>query len=276
MKQYLLFLAPFRGRIVLLSLLTGGILGIGSCESSILPPSYRAELPPLPPEWEELLGAAHWRLEWIDTQGAIRSLETGGVREMDLDLIETWTNPVLAYPFWPDRNIAPGIFRPAGALYPFDVREGRISLSWQGGVEAWFYHCLREAPARSPGETGKRRPELFDWPRFRTILENPALDAGAAADLWRPDWREIADKTLQSGFDQKRIKPRAMEELPVTIPWTGLYLGSSPFAAGVYWEKDKTAVFSVDGAVDTYVCAGGILRCTRGAWIPIPAVAARD
>jgi hypothetical protein len=269
MKQYLLRLAPFRGRIVL-PLLIGSILGIGSCESRILPPLYRVELPSLPPEWEEVLGAAQWRVEWIDPQGTIRSLETDGVQGVDLELIETWPNPVLAYPCWPDRDIAPGIFRPAGALYPFDVREGRISLSWKGGVEAWFYRCLREAPARNSGETGNRRPELFDWPRFRALLESSDIDAKASADLWLPDWQAIADKTLQSGFDKKRIKPRAVEELPLIIPWTGLYLGSSPFAEAAYWEKDETVIFSVDAGVDTYVSDGGILRYTRGAWIPIP------
>jgi hypothetical protein len=209
-------------------------------------------------------------VEWIDRQGAIQSLEADGVRGIDLNLIDAWTNPVLAYPYWPDRKIAPGIFRPAGALYPFDVREGKLSLSWRGGVEAWFYRCLREAQARSSGETGKRRPEFFDWPRFRALLDSPDINAEVALDLWLPDWREIAAKTLQSGFDQKRIKPRALEELPVIIPWTGIYLGSSPFAEAFHGEAGETAVFSVDGGVDTYVSAGGILRCTRGVWMPIP------
>jgi hypothetical protein len=270
MKHYLFFLAPLRGRIVLFSLLAGGILGLGSCESRLLPSSYRAELPPLPPAWEEVLGPARWRVEWIDRQGAARSLETGGGRGADLDLIDAWANPVLAYPFWPDRNIAPGIFRPAGALYPFDVREGRISLSWRGGVEAWFYLCLREASARGPAKDAKRRPELFDWPRFRALLEGPDINAEAAADPWLPDWQGIADKTLQSGFSGQRIKPRSVEELPVVIPWTGIYLGSSPFAEAVYREAGETAVFSVDHGVATYASAGGLLRCTRGVWMPIP------
>jgi hypothetical protein len=177
-----------------------------------------------------------------------------------------WTTPIIAYPFWPEQGIAPGIFRPAGALFPFDAKNSRISLSWRGGIDAWVYLCLRDA-----GEDGsKRQPHYFDWPRFRALLESPDIDEDVRMDPWLTDWQDVARRTVQSGFNRQRIKPVPVENLPVIVPQSGFYLGTSPFREPLFLEKDETAFFPVTGNVDTYACAEGLLRCTKGTWLWIP------
>jgi hypothetical protein len=243
-----------------------GIFGMGSCENRIIPPDYRAELPPLPPAWENVLGPPHWRVEWVNAGGQTVVLETTASPLPGLDIMTEWTTPVIAYPFWPERGIAPGVFRPAGALFPLDVKSSRISLSWRGGVDAWMYLCLRDAG----GAGNQRQPHYFDWPRFRALMESSDIDEEVRLDPWRTDWRDVASRTVQSGFNRQRIKPAPRENLPVTIPQSGCYLEASPFREPLFLEKDETAVFSVTGNVDTYVTTEGVLRCTKGVWVWIP------
>jgi hypothetical protein len=179
-----------------------------------------------------------------------------------------WTTPIIAYPFWPERGILPGVFRPAGALFPFDAGNSRITLSWRGGIDAWVYLCLRDGG--SAGDAGSRQPQYFDWPRFRFLLESSDIDEEVRLDPWLTDWQDVAARTVQSGFDRRRIKPVKTQELPVTIPQSGLYLGTSPFQEPLFWEKDATVLFPVTGKVDTYATTEGLLRCTTGAWLWIP------
>ncbi|MDR2069465.1 MAG: hypothetical protein LBP71_06310 [Spirochaetaceae bacterium] len=247
-------------------LLTG--LTLGACENRIIPSAYRAELPPPPLEWENILGPPRWRVEWINPDGQIKTLETDGSSIPGLDIMVEWTTPVIAYPFWPKRGIMPGILRPAGALFPFDADGSRISLSWRGGVDAWVYLCLRDAGGA--GDAGNRQPHYFDWPRFRLLMESSDIDEEVRLDPWLTDWQDVASRTVQSGFDRRRIKPAARDELLVTIPQSGLYLGASPFQEPRFLEKDESALFQVTGKVDTYVTGHGLLRCTKGAWLWIP------
>jgi hypothetical protein len=255
-----------RGFYCLLFAILLGVFGMGSCENRIIPRDYRAELPPLPPAWEKVLGPSSWRVEWINSEGQTHVLETDGAHISGLDIMVEWTTPVIAYPFWPERGIAPGIFRPAGALFPFDAQNNRISLSWRGGVDAWVYLCLRDA-----GEAGNtRQPHYFDWPRFRTLMESSDIDEEVQLDPWLTDWRDVASRTVQSGFNRQRIKPAPRENLSVTIPQSGFYLGASPFREALFLEKDETVFFPVTGDVDTYVTTEGLLRCTKGVWLWMP------
>jgi hypothetical protein len=134
-------------------------------------------------------------------------------------------------------------------------------------VAAWFYWELVRA---GDGENRLREPQYFDWPRFRELLDGSALDESIRADPWLADWRNIAIKTVQSGFDRRRIVPQAAEELPVPLPHGGPWIGPSPFGAPVLGEPGEIALFRVTGKVDTYVSPAGLLRCTRNAWIWLP------
>ena len=206
------------------------VLSAGGCDSRINPSAHRLLLPDLPPEWAEILGPAQWRIEWIDSGGTYRTMETDYAGAPELDVLSGWANPVLAYPFWPDRGLLPGMMRPAGALYPFDVRDGELCLSWRGGVDALVYREMAAEVSRNGSVNQKRQPPYFDWPRFRELLESTALAGELIADPWRADWRSIAQRTIQSGFDRRRVKAQAVEGLLVTGVPERPFTGPSPFA----------------------------------------------
>jgi hypothetical protein len=164
--------------------------------------------------------------------------------------------------------------RPAGGLLPFDVSGNSLQLSWHGGVEAWFYRELGEALTAEAEGRGKRRPEYFDWPRFRALLQSDALPEAVREDPWRADWHGIAVETVKSGFDRRRIKVQAEKELLVsrevlgeTTVLGGSFTGPSPFAKPLFPEPGRGFRFRVTARSDTYVSAGGILRVSKDAWI---------
>jgi hypothetical protein len=255
-------------------------LGLGGCETPALRDEYVLDFPPLPAAWQELLGDAHWRLIWTDAQGASRTLETAG--NAAISVASEWAAPVLAFPYWPGRGILPGEMRPAGAIIPFDIRGDRLHLSWRAGAEAWFYRelaaarnaALAEAEAETVAGTvttalDKRRPEYFDWPRFRALMDSDAMPQAVRDDPWNVDWGDAAIRTVQSGFDRRRITAQATTELLIPGPALGAgpFAGPSPFAPPLLPEPGAGYRFALTGRSDTYVSSGGILRASGKAWV---------
>jgi hypothetical protein len=253
------------------------VLTLSACGEPVVPPGYFAELPSLPSVWEELLGPAHWRLVWINPEGVKETLEfagpPGGVKP-EITLAGMWATAILAFPYWPEQGILPEMMHPAGGIFPFDAEGPLIRLSWRGGVDAWFYRELSIATAGEGAETGKRRPEYFDWPRFRSLLDSSVIDETVRADPWRADWGDIALRTIRSGFDRRRLKAQAGEEF--LLPRSALggapglegpLAGPSPFAKPLFPEPDTGFRFTLTGQTDTYVSPAGILRINRGAWM---------
>jgi hypothetical protein len=179
-------------------------------------------------------------------------------------------------------GINPGVFRPAGAIFPFDTSGGTIHLSWQGGVEAAFFWELArhsggaetEEVEPEPDDPNQavstaraavsRLPWNFNWPRFRRLFSDEAVNADFRADPWLADWPTIAERTVTSGFDRRRLVPEARGSLQVPVN-PGPWVGTSPFATPLHFEG--VPVFPVRPAVDTWVSADGLLRCNSDAWI---------
>ena len=249
------------------------------CGESLLDSRYAVELPELPPSWKAMLGSPYWRVEWLNVSGQKESATVRRNRGVEISLPPTWVSAVSAVPFWPDRGIGPGIFRPAGAIFPFDVSGKNLVLSWQGGVDAnlyWeFVRVSSEAGQESPPDETEpveraavsRLPWNFNWPRFRQLFADPSLNAEVRADPWLADWSGIAAKIVQSGFDKRRLVPEARSNLEIPVN-PGPWIGASPFAAPLLFES--VPVFPVRSTADTWVSIEGILRCNSETWILLP------
>jgi len=250
----------FAGAVIMAAVLT-------ACGDSFAHSSCRLLLPELPPHWEEILGEAHWRLEWVSGEGSWREKDVSGGGELpDLPLIQEWTTPVLAWPYWPERDLLPGTMRPCGALFPWDASGGTLTLSWRGGVDASFWKELAAADFSS--EAAKKRfPWYFDWLRFRDLLyESGNVPEPVSLNPWLADWKSIAGKTVESGFDRRRIVSRKFTDLAVPGPG-GRWIGSSPFAPPLDASPDGTLLLPAADIPDTWVSSGAVLKCSKSGWV---------
>ena len=227
-----------------------------------MPELYRLQLPPSPASRTELLGKCQWRLEWYDTEGKLRQTELTG-NSATIRILSEWPSAVLAWPHWPEKGLAAGLFYPAGAIFPFDVSGDNIILCWESGAEAYFYRELDKA--RSLHSTN-RVPEYFDWKRFRTILRKEAPEE-VRTDPWLVNWKDIAEKTIRSGFRTTYIRADTRTGTEITIPHTGPWLGSSPFRQIESWEENETVTLLLSSRPEIFVCPGGILSVSPNAWL---------
>jgi hypothetical protein len=226
---------------------------------------YTLQLPEIPEPWASLLGEPVWRVEWLDTDGKIQSkdLPPGGTAEIAIPA--TWTNPVTAWPWWPDDNLFPRFFKPAGALFPFDVSEKSLRLSWKAGPDTVFYWEL----AFANNQNALKLPANFDWPRFRELFETEALNEAVVKDPWLVDWRNVAEKTIASNFDRRRLVPQATE--PAAIPVSaGPWYGTSPFEEPLSFAEEAPPVFPTRPGVNVWISGEGILRCNGNTWVFTP------
>jgi len=241
-----------------------------SCGESPLDPRYGLELPKIPQGWEVLLGSPYWRIEWLNEGGWKETKTVRGNNGGEISLPPTLTSAVTALPYWPDRGIGPGIFKSAGAIFPFDASGKTLVLSWQGGVDANLYWELAQAyqgERAAEQRAVSRVPWNFNWPRFRELFDDPSLNAEVRADPWLADWHSIAEKIVKSGFDKRRLVPEARSSVKIPVN-CGPWIGTSPFAPPLFFET--APVFPVRQAADTWVSAEGILRCNKQAWILLP------
>lgn len=241
-------------RPLVLPCVTAGFLFFVSCAGPLLPGSVTLRAPPLPVAWEELLGPASWRFEWTDPSGTAVRASCDVPVCSDVKIPGTFAHPIIAYPYWPEKNIYPGDVKPAGAIFPFDLLNDEVLLTFSGGVDAFFYRELAAASNK------KRLPYNFDWPRFRQIRTGDAVDEEIARDPWNADWKAIAEKTVSSGFSSRRIKVRETQNLSITVPADGPWISDSPFWEPSDWKTGEKIAVRVSDSVDSYFCGTGILH----------------
>jgi hypothetical protein len=251
-------------------------LSLNNCGEALTDSSFVLELPVLPQAWGDILGSPSWRIEWVNEKGRKEAMIVQGNDGWNISLPQTWVSAVCAFPFWPQKGIGTGLFKPAGAIFPYDVSGRSLILSWQGGVDAVLYWELAKCYGKKgqeevqPEEESQERaavtrlPMNFNWPRFRLLFNDPSLNEQVRVDPWLADWAGIAAKIVQSGFDKRRLVPEARSALTVPVS-SGPWIGASPFAAPLFFET--IPVFSVRPTADTWVSKEGVLRCNSEAWI---------
>jgi hypothetical protein len=261
----MMFFTLYKGMksyFLLLVLCMGCVLhGCGFTTWDKNPQRYNVEFPGLPPAWKALLGSPCWQIEWVNKEGRREAMSIRENVHADIVIPVNLASAVSAMPFWPNKGLEPGIFRPAGAIFPFDAVGKSLILSWEGGVDANLFWELTQA---SSDKALSRLPQNFDWPRFRLLFDDPTLNEDIRADPWLADWQDIAEKIVQSGFDKRRLVPEPRVSLKIPVSG-GPWIGTSPFAPPLFFEADP--VFPVKQSNDTWVSAEGILRCNTEAWI---------
>ncbi|MDR0411962.1 MAG: hypothetical protein LBH75_08335 [Treponema sp.] len=231
------------------------VLVCSACAGTLVGAAYGVELPELPRSWLETLGKPSWRIEWFNHEGDRETLETDSVENVRIHILQEWASPIAAYPYW--EGVSPKTLKGAGAIFPFDKKGGNIALSWIGGVAAEFYLTLarvRECPS-------ERRPQYFDWTRFREILQD------AEDDLWLVDWEAVCGQTAVRGFSKRYVRAAERGTLSLTAPADGPWIGASPFAAPL---DGRVLEVKVSDAVDVYLSKEGRLLVTKGLWMWIP------
>jgi len=230
------------------------------CCGDICPSKYTLKLPKPPEAWVSLMGEPCWQVEWIGRDGESRraELKSGGKLEVEIPI--TWANPIIARPYWPNQNLSPGVFMPAGALFPFDAEKDNIRLTWEAGHDAVFYMEL----AVLDGKKDSKIPANFDWPRFRELFKSGGLSEEVCKDPWLVDWHFVAGKTMSGNFDKRRLVPEKTELkfIPGTL---GVWYGTSPFAKPITVENGE-GIFPVRPGINTWVSSDMILMVNGNTW----------
>ena len=243
------------------------------CCAERFPSGYVLELPETPAAWVSLLGEPHWHVEWIAPSGRKKAADfsPASKKRIEVEIPVTWTNPVTAWPWWPEHNLIAGIFKPCGALFPYDVsgkNSERLRLSWEAGADAIFYQELALAYSKAaPNISSNKTPDKFDWPRFRELFKTDALTEAVREDPWVVNWRSAAEKTLASNFDKRRIVAETPVLKPIAVP-AALWYGTSPFAEPLFFEEGEPPVFPVltGSGINIWVSGEGILRVNGNTW----------
>ncbi|MDR2964948.1 MAG: hypothetical protein LBU88_04160 [Treponema sp.] len=226
---------------------------------------YVLVLPIVPDSWTALLGQPCWRIEWIDPDGQFQRTDILPGGNLTVELSVTWTNPVTAWPWWADSNIIPGLFKPAGGFFPYEVSGGQLCLSWEAGPDTVFYWEL--IYANTSDET--KIPANFDWLRFRELFATGVLGEEVCKDPWLVNWKSVAERTIASNFDRRRLVPEAA--IPLAIPvGTGYWYSTSPFADPLFFTENDPPVFPVRPGVNAWISEEGILRVSGNTWTLSP------
>ena len=241
---------------------------MAACSNHSIFSNYTPILPELPAHWEEMLGLPHWQLEWLDENGLWKKMEIlPGYPAPELPLVQEWSSPIFAWPYWPSKNLMPQMMKPAGGIFPWDVSGTKIHLSWRGGIDAIFWKELSIAERNSTASF-TRLPWYFDWPRFRELLLNGNISEAVRENPWLIDWKDIAQRTVDSGFFTSRLSPPSQNIL--SIPGLGgLWIGSSPFSYPLRVNPEGPLIIPASARPDTWVSASGILRVINMDWVYI-------
>jgi len=237
-------------------------------------------LPELPCAWVSILGEPSWRVEWVAPDGKKQTADflpaingDGALSRLEIEIPVTWTSPVTAWPYWSNLNLFPGAFKPAGALFPFDVSGDYLLLSWEAGPCTVFYWELALAYNKNAPQNTVRIPANFDWQRFRELFLSETLSEAIREDPWLVNWRSFAERTVLSGFDRRRLVPQTAESITLPISehlrtkWQGHWYGTSPFAKPLFFKDGELPVFPVLEGLNVWVSAEGLLKVSGNSWM---------
>ena len=244
-----------------------------ACCTERFPSRDILDLPETPAAWVSILGEPHWHVEWLSPFGQKKAADfpPASKKRIRAEIPVTWANPVTAWPWWPEHNLTAEIFKPCGALFPYDVsgkNSDHLRLSWEAGSDTVFYQELGIAFSKNtPNVSAVKTPDKFDWLRFRELFQSDALSEAVRKDPWVVNWRSVAEKTITSNFDKRRIAAQAAALKHFPVP-AGTWYGASPFAEPLFFEEGEPPVFPVfaSSGINVWISEEGILRVNGNTW----------
>jgi hypothetical protein len=262
---------------VLLALQLAVLIITGGCRE-ICHTKYVLKLPDTPEAWILLLGEPCWQIEWFDTNGYKKTavIYRDSKKTMEIELPVTLTNPVTAWPYWPEHNLIIGLFKPAGALFPYDTKNGSLYLSWEAGVDAVFYTELSNSAGvlYTSDKNYTKIPANFDWIRFRELFKGETLNKAVRENPWLVNWRSVAEKTISGNFDTRRLVPEETSLMPIpaylpaqTENWSDFWYGASPFETPLFFNEYENPAFRVHSGINVWISKSGILRVNGNSWV---------
>ncbi|HVO38352.1 MAG TPA: hypothetical protein VMV03_04910 [Spirochaetia bacterium] len=157
---------------------------LGSCAPFGGDAELEALLPRVPAHWAAAFPDLHFRLVLRGAAGDEQALEIPSPPAR-ITCSKATNTAILAYPV---SARAAGFLRPAGAVYPLDLRreDGRDTLrfSWEAGAAAWVLSRLRTLGFET---------SLVNAPRLRAELARHP-------DPWALDLEKIAEKLADGTF----------------------------------------------------------------------------
>ena len=136
-------------------------------------------------------------------------------------------------------------------------------------MDAFFWKELAKNEDKQTGSGTPRLPWLFDWPRFRELMESENVPVEIRQNPWLADWNSIAERTVESGFDRRRIRAEVKVEISIPSP-SNLWVPSSPFGEPINTIPGEALVLLVKDDPETWISKSGLIRSHKEAWIFIP------
>jgi hypothetical protein len=169
---------------------------------------------PEPPEaWARAFPDLTFVLTFPDCSGKGQSLTVGDPSQpVGIACPKLGNTPILAYP---DADLAAGLLRPAGGLYPVDLQDlggvPRLELSWRGGCLALIFARLSQRGLDTSRINSRRLAQYID--------RHP--------DPWVLDLDGVVEKLILDDFSAYDIEPLSARDVSM-CPGAGEWFLESP------------------------------------------------
>jgi hypothetical protein len=215
-------------------------------------------IPAPPPHWRAVFPDLRFSLLFADGDGRFqRKADVDCASPVTIACSKSSNSPVLAYPWSPsDRSCAePGMLRPAGGIFPGDLRQSaeglELVLSWEDGAAAEVFRSLLELGVDA---------ELINGERLAGRM-------GSAADPWAWDVNSVAESLAAGHFNAYDLDLLPRSDVGLRVG-AGEWILESPFRQPGIADAEGTLllpglgyglhhIFSRGARIDVYLDARG-------------------
>ncbi|MGL4982792.1 MAG: hypothetical protein ACRC4W_08085 [Treponemataceae bacterium] len=161
-------------------------------------------LPEIPTEKKELFSFSSWSVSYFDKNNKqIKKNLPLWQKELTLHVIKNQINPILITAELANSNIQ---FMPAGAIYPYDSINKRLTASWKNG----FATQIADSILRNSADPEDSRKFLmfFNWQRLQENIQE-------FTNPWLLDEKRIIDAITQAKVSVYTFKKKPTKNIPL-------------------------------------------------------------